>query len=236
MPPLGNVRLRCRHGAAGRTPRAGSRCSSEQSAPSLTASARRCRFPTMFSPKLFVIAGPNGAGKSTCAAAILPRRFPTERFLNADNIARALATDSPIEAGRVMIRRMCKLRACRETFAFETTFSGRTYIKFLREAQNAGYRLHLAYIWLSNVEVAKKRVSVRVQRGGHDVPAADIERRYWRGLSNLFQLYLPLADRWTLCDNSGGSLVPVARGRVGKAPTIYDQARFDRIRDAAGRD
>ena len=190
----------------------------------------------MSSPKIFVIAGPNGAGKSTGAANILPKRFPTGRFLNADDIAKALATDSRIEAGRVMIRRMRELRERRETFAFETTLAGRTHVRFLTEALDASYLVHLAYVWLSSVELAKKRVSVRVRRGGHDIPCVDIERRYWRGLNNFFRLYLPLANRWALCDNSGRSLVIVARGRQGEAPTIYDQARFDRIRDAAKRD
>ncbi len=190
----------------------------------------------MSDPKIFVIAGPNGAGKSTCAATILPKRFPTERFLNADDIARALATDSAIEAGRVMIRRMRELRKHRETFAFETTFAGKTHVRFLSEAQDDGYLVHMVYVWLSNAELAQKRVSVRVQRGGHDVPPADIDRRYWRGLKNLFQIYLPLANRWALCDNSGTRLVLVARGRLGETPTVYDQERFDRIRDAAKRD
>jgi len=190
----------------------------------------------MFNPKLFVIAGPNGAGKSTGAATILPSRFPTERFLNADDIAKALATDSAIEAGRVMIRRMHELRKRRETFAFETTLSGKSHVRFLSEAQDAGYLIHIGFVWLSNVELAKKRVSVRVQRGGHDVPLADIERRYWRGLRNFFRLYLSLANRWALCDNSGRDLVLVARGRLGEAPTVHDQARFERIRDAAEQD
>ncbi len=94
----------------------------------------------------------------------------------------------------------------------------------------------MAYFWLSNVELAQIRVSVRVQRGGHDVPPADIERRYWHGLRNFFRIYLPLVNRWVLCDNSVRNLVLVARGRLGEAPTIYDQARFDRINDAAKRD
>jgi len=186
----------------------------------------------MNNPKIFVIAGPNGAGKSTGAATILPKRFPTDRFLNADSIAKALATDSPIEAGRVMLRRMHELRDRRETFAFETTLAARTYVRFLRDAQDVGYLIHLAYVWLSNVELAKKRVSVRVQRGGHNVPPADIERRYWGGLRNFFDLYLPLVNRWILCDNSGRSLVLVARGRKGEAATVLDVARFDRIQDA----
>lgn len=187
-------------------------------------------------PEIFVIAGPNGAGKSTGAATILPKRFPTEKFLNADDIAKALATDSPMEAGRVMLRRMHELRSRHETFAFETTLAGKSHAGFLRQAQEAGYRLHLAYLWLSSVELAEKRVAARVQDGGHDIPPADIERRYWRGIKNLFKLYLPLANRWVLCDNSGRKLVVVARGRTGGETTVYDHQRFDRIRHAAQQD
>lgn len=183
-------------------------------------------------PRIFVIGGPNGAGKSTGASTILPKRFPTGKFLNADDIARALATDSPLEAGRVMVGRMHELRDSRETFAFESTLAGRTHFRFLLKAQEAGYQVHIAFIWLFSVELAKRRVAVRVQRGGHDVPASDIERRYRRGVGNFFQMYLPLANRWVLCDNSGRQLVVVARGRRGECATVFDAARWDRIRDA----
>lgn len=185
------------------------------------------------SPEIFVIGGPNGADKTTAADTILPRRFRTNKFLNADEIAKALAIASRIEAGRIMLERMHELRDHRETFAFETTLVGRSNARFLVEARNAGYRVHLAYIWLSSVDLARKRVAVRVQRGGHDIPAEDIERRYWRGLRNYFRLYQPLANRWVLCDNSGKRLVVVARGRPGLPPTVYDAKRFERIRDAA---
>lgn len=120
-------------------------------------------FPLMHAstnPEIFVIASPNGAGKSTCAASILPKHFPTDKFLNADQIARALATDSPMESGRVMLQRLHELRNRGETFAFETTLAGRTYVTFLREAQESGYCVHLAYVWLSSVDLAKKRVAV----------------------------------------------------------------------------
>lgn len=90
----------------------------------------------MPNPEIFVVAGPNGAGKSTGAAAILPKRFPTDRFLNADDIAKALATDSRIEAGKVMLRRMHKLREQRDTFAFEMTLANRWAL-----CDNSGERL-----------------------------------------------------------------------------------------------
>jgi len=187
-------------------------------------------------PEIFVIAGPNGAGKSTVAGSILPKRFPTTRFLNADDVARALAITSPVEASRVMLDRMYTLRDQRETFAFETTLAARSLVRFLRDAQHAGYSVHIAYVWVSSIELAIKRVAVRVRRGGHDVPEPDIRRRYFRGLNNFFKLYLPLANRWVLCDNSGVRLVVVARGRKGDGPTVYDRKRFERIQHAARQD
>jgi len=187
-------------------------------------------------PEIFVIAGPNGAGKTTGASAILPKRFPANAFINADQIANTLGTDSPLVAGRVMLRQMHDARDRRDTFAFETTLAARSYVRLLTEAQQAGYVVHIAFVWLRTVELAKNRVAVRVQRGGHDIPAADIERRYRRGLRNFFELYQPLADRWSLCDNSGRRLIVVARGRRGEEPIVYDQKRFDRIRHAARRD
>lgn len=187
----------------------------------------------MRSPEIFVIAGPNGAGKSTVAATLLPEHFPTERFLNADSIAKAIASDSPMEAGRIMLRRLRELREQAETYAFETTLAGKTYARFLRQAMDAGYLVHVIYIWLSGVELARSRVAERVQEGGHDVPAADIERRYHRGLKNFFDIYMKLADTWVLCDNSGNRLVIVARGRRNAEPIVYDTARYERIHDAA---
>lgn len=85
----------------------------------------------------------------------------------------------------------------------------------------------------SSPELALARVAVRVQQGGHDVPAETVRRRYGRGLRNFFGLYLPRANTWTLCDNSSTQLVVVARGRQDAEPTILDMERFDRIREQA---
>ena len=38
--------------------------------------------------------------------------------------------------------------------------------------------------------------------GGHDVPADKVRRRFGRSLNNFNSLYLPLADRWAVFDNS----------------------------------
>ncbi len=188
-------------------------------------------------PELFVLSGPNGAGKSTTASVLLPEELGVRQFVNADLIAQGLspfaAEQSAIEAGRLMLRRIHDLRQRRESFAFETTLSGRIYVPFLRQAQAEGYLVHIVFIWLSSVELARSRVAARVRQGGHDVPSDVIERRYWRGLRNFAHLYQPLADEWTLCDNSGEEPVVIAEGGQGVKPTVFDSATYERIQREA---
>lgn len=76
-------------------------------------------------------------------------------------------------------------------------------------------------------------MAVRVQQGGHDVPAEIVERRFWRGLRNFFGLYRPIADTWVVCDNSGEELVIVARGSQGVEPTVFQSEAFARIKGQA---
>ena len=63
--------------------------------------------------------------------------------------------------------------------------------------------VHILYLGLASPELAIGRVRLRVERSGHDIPAPVILRRYYRSLVNLFRLYLPLADTWTVYDKSG---------------------------------
>ncbi len=184
-------------------------------------------------PVVIVIGGPNGAGKSTCASRFLPHSFEVRQFVNADVIASGLAGFAPetvaIQAGRIMLDRLDDLAQQRQDFAFETTLSARTFIRFLRRLQQEGYRVQIFYVWLRNPQLAVQRVAARVRRGGHHVPAEVVERRYWRGLRNFLRAYRPLADSWVLCDNSSGDLLVVARGERGQAPEVFDQAIYDEI-------
>ena len=182
--------------------------------------------------EIFVLSGPNGAGKSTTATVLLPETLNIDQFVNADLLALSLPLPSEagaVEAGRLMLRRIHELRAKGESFAIETTLAARSYVSFLREAQNAGYVIHIAYVWLSSVELACSRVAARVRQGGHDVPPHVIESRYDRGLSNFFRLYRTLVDNWVLCDNSGDELVLVARGSRDDTPEILKPDTYHMI-------
>ncbi|MCA9096696.1 MAG: zeta toxin, partial [Planctomycetaceae bacterium] len=96
-------------------------------------------------PTVYVIAGPNGAGKTTFATEFLPNFVDCREFLNADLIAAGLSPFAPesqnIKAGRLLLERMRELKAERKTFGFETTLSGRTYFKILRDLKDSGYRI-----------------------------------------------------------------------------------------------
>ena len=87
-------------------------------------------------------------------------------------------------------------------FAFESTLSSRTFALFLRTLKTKGYAVVIYYFALSSAQLAVRRVKLRVSLGGHHVPSDVIQRRFGRSLSNFFTLYLPLADEWTLFDNS----------------------------------
>lgn len=157
-------------------------------------------------PTVYVIAGPNGAGKTTFACDFLPNEAGCFEFINADLIAAGLAPLQPQlaqqRAARIVLSSLKELATNQLDFGFETTLAGRTYARFLQQLKARGYQVHLYYLWLPDVELHIKRVSERVRKGGHDVPEADIRRRYQRSLVNFFGLYQPLATTWNIVDNS----------------------------------
>jgi predicted ABC-type ATPase len=156
-------------------------------------------------PTLCIIGGCNGAGKTTLARELLPR-LGLRRFLNADEIARGLSpldvSLSAFRAGRILIEEIGTLLKRRESFALESTRSGKTYVAMLREAKALGYHIVLHYIQIGSPAQAVDRVALRVKLGGHHVPEDDVRRRYQRSQRHFLDDYLPLADDWVLWDNS----------------------------------
>lgn len=165
-------------------------------------------------PTIYVIAGCNGAGKTTFAKEFLPREVKCLRFLNADEIARGLSPLKPsagaVQAGRVLLKQIDGSLRRRESFALETTLSGKTYIRRFQRARDLGYEVELHYLWLSSPTQAVARVRLRVRQGGHHVPAADIHRRFDRSLAHLLNHYLPLVTRWAVWDSRELPAKPLA--------------------------
>jgi predicted ABC-type ATPase len=149
-------------------------------------------------PTCWIIAGPNGAGKTTFALQYLPQIAQCSRFINADLIAAGLSPLAPerqlLAASRLFLREIETSIQQQENFAFETTLSGRSYLKLIRRLRTQGWRVELIYLALPSPEISRQRVAERVRHGGHNIPLADIERRFPRSLTNLLDLFSTEVD------------------------------------------
>ena len=136
----------------------------------------------------------------------MPREGDFANFINADLIAEGIAPLHPesaaIRAGELMLEEIQRCVSGHESFAFETTLSGRSYARQIPRWQEAGYQVELIFLRLRSVRLAISRVRSRVARGGHHVPASVVRRRFHRGVSTFEELYRPLVDHWILFDNS----------------------------------
>jgi predicted ABC-type ATPase len=185
-------------------------------------------------PHLYIISGCNGAGKTTASFTVLPEMLDCTEFVNADEIARGLSPLNParssIEAGRIMILKINRLISEKKDFAFETTLSTKSYVNTIKKAREAGYQITLLFFWLDSVELALERVKTRVLEGGHNVPQHVIIRRYFSGITNLFNLYLRICDYWMVFNNSKSPAELIAEGYYDKDVDIKNIVTFDAIK------
>ncbi len=159
--------------------------------------------------RIFIIAGPNGAGKTTFAKGFLPGEMHATNtefaFLNADEIAAELCPEAPetvaVRAGRMMLAQIAECISEGQSFAIETTLSGRAYARAIPRWRAAGYHVSLFFLRLPDAETAIARVGNRVRQGGHHIPEVAIRRRFEAGWRLFNELYKPLVNCWAVYDN-----------------------------------
>jgi len=196
-------------------------------------------------PTCYVIAGPNGAGKTTFALRYLPEISGCKNFINADLIADGLSPLDPtkvqLAAGKILLREIQSNVTKRVDFAFETTLSGRSYARLLKELRSKGWKVVLFYLWIPirskgwkvvlfylwipSAEFSRVRVEQRVEAGGHDIPDDAILRRYKRTVSNFLNVFTPLCDEVFCYDNSSLEHVLVCADSAGMR-AIVDEDRY----------
>ena len=166
------------------------------------------------SKEILIIAGPNGAGKTTFATEFLLNEADCPTFVNADMIAAGLNPFAPersaVQAGRLMLRMIDDYVSRGESFAFETTLSGRGYTRQIPGWQEQGYRVELYFLRLPTPDMAMVRVRNRVR--GHHVPDDVLRRRFDAGWRNFNEIYRDMVDEWALYDASGSSPVVIEEG------------------------
>ena len=155
--------------------------------------------------KIIIIAGPNGAGKSTFAKRYLPHATGCSIFVNADEIAAALSPGRPeaaaVRAGRLMLQTLAAYAREGRSFAFETTLSGRGYVRMIKRWQHTSYHVKLVFLSLNSAEQAIERVARRVRAGGHHIPEDVIRRRFDAGIRNFNDVYRHCVNHWEWYDN-----------------------------------
>ena len=182
--------------------------------------------------ELYIIAGPNGVGKTTFAREFLPHYADCKNFVNADLIAQGVAPFSPdtaaLRAGRMMLNEIRSFSRRRKSFAFETTLSGRSFLSLIPGLKRKGYKVHLFFLCVENVDVALSRIAQRVTKGGHDVPQEVVRRRFDRSVGNFFREYQLIVDSWHLFDNTGSTPVTIAF-KTGVKPRIINRDKYRKL-------
>jgi predicted ABC-type ATPase len=188
--------------------------------------------PIMSGSRLLLIAGPNGVGKTTYAFRHLRDAHGVVEFVNLDEISRGLSPLAPnsarVAAARVAHHRIREHLATGSSFAIETTLAGATHHETIALAHHRRFEVQILYLAVATAELCIARVARRVAEGGHDVPKADIRRRFARSVARL-PGYLAAVDLWRIIDASNGRLAVVAEGRRNETE-IVDAERFAALR------
>ncbi len=182
-------------------------------------------------PTCAIIAGPNGAGKSTVAPQLVQGLLGISEFVNADTIASGLAAGAPdavaLQAGRLMLTRLHTLAESRQSFAFETTLSSRSFAPFIGRLRAKGYVVRLVFLWLPNPDQAVARVALRALAGGHDVPEQTIRRRHAAGLELFRSLYSDVVDGWYVYDARSRTPSLVASREQDREIVVSDREAWE---------
>lgn len=156
---------------------------------------------------MVIIAGANGSGKSSNTLSFAQQGYDV---IDPDRIARNLSPFSPekaaLSAGKSAINRARENICLGNSFTIETTLASKgVYQRLVKEAINNNFDIKLMYISTVSPDININRVASRVAKGGHNVPEADIIRRYERSLDNL-GFFFDKASEVILIDNSSNEL------------------------------
>jgi len=147
-------------------------------------------------PKILVFAGPNGSGKSTITTG-----YPIVGvYINADDIKLHRGCSDLGAAQEAELLRETLLESGK-SFTFETVLSTERNLKLLERAKVAGYIIESVFVLTADANLNVKRVEARVAKGGHNVSADTIHRRYIKSLQQLKSL-ISLSDECIVVDNT----------------------------------
>ena len=123
--------------------------------------------------RILIIAGPTGP-EDDVRMEFLLNEATCPTFINADLIAAGMNPFQPeeeaIRAGRLMLKLIDEHVSRGDSFAFETTLSGRAYARKIPLWRKMGYEVVLYFLTLPSADDAIRRVAERVRGGGTQHP------------------------------------------------------------------
>ncbi|MBM2802884.1 MAG: hypothetical protein HW419_777 [Deltaproteobacteria bacterium] len=178
--------------------------------------------------RIYVLAGVNGAGKSSIGGAVF--RASGADYYDPDEAARALMAVHPTltqahansAAWHEGVKLLRRASVERKDFAFETTLGANTIPRLLAQAASQGIEIIIWYVGLSSPELHIERVQARVRRGGHDIAAEHIHRRFEHSRLNLIEL-MPRLTALRVYDNSANA--DPATGKTPKPKLVLHLVR-----------
>ena len=164
-----------------------------------------------------IIGGVNGVGKSSFTGVLKERTTDLGVIIDVDKVTAELG-GNVLAGGKAALK---KIRECidkKVSFTQETTLSGYKTEATAKEVKELGYQVRLFYVGLDTMEESLQRIENRVRRGGHNIPADDVQRRFqgrWEAVAKV----LPYCDEAEFYDNNNG-FVKVAEYRNGELRRI----------------
>jgi len=185
-------------------------------------------------PELIIVGGPNGCGKSTIAYEY--SKVWGIKYLGADDIANELKNKgllkSDVAAGKEFFRRLDGIFKKKSSIIIESTLSGLGLFSKISELRKCGYSVTIVFVFLESADLCKKRVKIRVKKGGHNVPPKDIERRYFRSIKNFWKKYRYECDSWQLLYNGKSRPLEIALNE-NEVVNVFDDEYFKIFKDIA---
>lgn len=149
-----------------------------------------------------IIGGVNGVGKSSLSGVLSAENTDLGIIIDTDKITAELG-GARIKGGKLAIEKIEDCLCKGVNFTQETTLSGFRTLKTIRKAREQNYFIRLYYVGVSSSDESIRRIKNRVEKGGHDIPSADVERRYGKRFEDLANV-LPYCNEVRFFDNENG--------------------------------
>lgn len=149
-----------------------------------------------------IIGGVNGVGKSSLSGVLSAESTDLGIIIDTDKLTAELGGDR-IKGGKLAIERIESCLSKGVNFTQETTLSGVRTLKTICKARELDYFIRLYYVGVSSSGESIRRIKNRVEKGGHNIPSVDVERRYNKRFEDLAKV-LPYCNEVRFFDNENG--------------------------------